>query len=213
MNRRTGISVALALLVLSSGCLGILDGPVTFSASEATVSEGALDETEYEEAKVTSSEVERSFSAGGQSKNVTVTNWVAMYERSVDLPVAGSQRAAVFSAFSTPEVSVLGQSFNPVEDYSNRDLAELAQQQYSSLTIGEAVGNRSVQVLGESAEVTKFEGQATLQGGKSVDVYVHVTKVNHDGDYVVAVGIYPQRLDGEQQKVDALLTGLEHEDN
>ena len=200
----------MAVLVLSSGCLGFLSGPVSFSASKATVSENALEETGYEEARVTSNEVTRTFSVADQSKNVTVTNWVSMYERSVDLPVAGSQRAAVFSAFSTPEVSILGQSFNPVEDYSNRELAELAQKQYGSLSIGESAGTRNVQMLNQSAEVTKFNGQATLAGGETIDVYVHVTKVKHDGDYVVAVAIYPQRLDGEQQKVDALLKGLEH---
>lgn len=210
MNRRTTVGIALAVLMLSSGCLGFLNGPVTFSASKATVSENALEETGYQEERVTSNEVERSFSVADQSKNVTVTNWVSMYERSVDLPIGGSQRAAVFSAFSTPEVSVLGQSFNPVEKYSNRELAELAQKQYDSLSVGDTVGTRNVQVLGQSAEVTKFDGQATLAGGESIDVYIHVTKVNHDGDYVVAVAIYPQRLDGEQQHVDALLKGLEH---
>jgi hypothetical protein len=213
MNRRTSIGVAMAVLVLSSGCMGFLSGPVTFSASKATVSDDALESTEYEESRVTSNEVERSFSGGGQSKNVTVTNWVAMYERSVDLPLGGNQRAAVFSAFSTPEVSVLSQSFNPVEKYSNRDLAELAQKQYDSLTIGDAAGTRNVQMLGQSTEVTKFEGQATLQGGETIDVYVHVTKVNHEGDYVVAVGIYPQKLDGEQEKVDTLLNGVEHNES
>ncbi|WP_232688622.1 DUF6517 family protein [Halobacterium zhouii] len=211
MNRRLGIGIALAVLVLSSGCLGFLSGPVTFSASKATVSENALSETGYEKARIQSNEVTRTFSVVNQSKNVTVTNWISMYERSVDLPLGGNQRAAVFSAFTTPEVSVLGQSFNPVEKYSNRELAALAQKQYGSLSVGNAVGNRTVEMLNQSATVTKFEGQATLKGGQSVDVYVHVTKVNHGSDYVVAVAIYPQRLDGEQQKVDALLKGLQHD--
>jgi hypothetical protein len=57
--------------------------------------------------------------------------------------------------------------------------------------------------------VTKFDGEASI-GGSSVDVYVHVTKVKHDGDFVVAIAIYPQALDGEQETVDELLAGLEH---
>lgn len=210
MNRQALIAVALAALVTTTGCLGILGGPVEFSASKATVSDDALEQTGYQEVSVEQSEVNREFSAAGQSKNVTVTNWVAMYERTVSIPALGEKRAAVFSAFASPEVSVVGQTFNPIADYSNRKLAKLAQEQYSSLSVGDSVGTRSVTVLNESAEVTKFEGTATLDGGQSVDVYIHVTKVKHDGDFVVALAIYPQQLDGEQEKVDALLANLEH---
>lgn len=208
MQRRTLTAVALAALVALAGC-GALTGDLSFSASPATVGDAALDDTGYEEANVSEQTVTREFSAAGQSRNVTVTNHVAMYERSVDVPVVGSQRAAVFGAFASPEVSVLGQSFNPVEDYSDRELVALAQQQYSGLTVGDEVGTRSVSTLGDSANVTKFDGEAAI-AGSTVDVYVHVTKVKHDGDFVVAVAVYPQALDGEQETVDDLLAGLEH---
>lgn len=209
MNRQTTVAVALALLVATTGCLGILDGATEFSASAATVSDSALTDTDYEEVSVESSEVQREFSAGGQSKNVTVTNHVAMYERTVSVAGLTEQRAAVFSAFASPEVSVVGQSFNPINDYSNKELANLAQEQYDSLTIGDEVGTRSMTVLEESSEVSKFEGTASIDG-QEVDVYVHVTKVKHDGDFVVGIAIHPQQLDGEQEKVDTLLEGLEH---
>jgi len=210
MHRRTAVAVALAALIATSGCLGVLGGDgLSFSASQATVSEDALQATGYEEVSVNESEISREFSAGGQSRNVTVTNWVAMYERSVSVPVLGERRAAVFGAFASPGVSILGQSFNPIDDYSERDLAQLAQQQYDGLSVGQTASTRNMTVLDESTTVTKFEGSATI-GGQSVDVYVHVTKVKHDGDHVVAVAIYPQALDGEQEHVDELLTGLEH---
>jgi len=210
MHRRTAVAVALAALIATSGCLGVLGGDgLSFSASQATVSEDALQATGYEEVRVNESEISREFSAGSQSRNVTVTNWVAMYERSVSVPVLGERRAAVFGAFASPGVSILGQSFNPIDDYSERDLAQLAQQQYDGLSVGQTASTRNMTVLDESTTVTKFEGSATI-GGQSVDVYVHVTKVKHDGDHVVAVAIYPQALDGEQEHVDELLTGLEH---
>ncbi|MCD2204450.1 DUF6517 family protein [Halobacterium sp. KA-6] len=210
MHRRTAVAVAFAALIATSGCLGILGGSgVEVSASKATVSENALQETGYEEVRVNESEVTREYSVAGQSRNVTVTNWIAMYERTVDVPVLGEQRAAVFGAFSSPEVSVLGQSFNPIKDYSDRELAELAQQQYDGLSVGQAINTSEMTVLNESTEVTKFEGTAEISG-QSVDVYVHVTRVKHDGDYVVAVAIYPQDLDGEQERIETLLTGLEH---
>lgn len=209
MNRQTTVAVGLALLIATTGCLGVLDGPVEFSASEATASESALAETDYEEVTVESSEVQREFSAAGQSKNVSVTNQVAMYERTVSLAGLGEQRAAVFSTFASPEVSVVGQSFNPIDDYSNKELANLAQEQYDGLQIGDEVGARELTVLNESADVSKFEGTATLSG-QEVDVFVHVTKVKHDGDFVVGVAIHPQQLDGEQERVDTLLEGIEH---
>jgi len=209
MQRRTAATaVALAVLVATAGC-GALTGDLSVSASPATVGDAALDDTGYEEANVSEQAVTREFEAAGQSRNVTVTNQIAMYERSVDVPVLGSQRAAVFGVFASPEVSVLGQSFNPVAEYTDRELAALAQQQYSGLAVGDERGTRSVGVLGESANVTRFDGAASI-GGTTVDVFVHVTKVEHDGDFVVAVAIYPQALDGEQEAVDDLLAGLEH---
>lgn len=211
MTRRTTVAVVLAVLVVSSGCLGILSGPVTFSASKATPGDQALQETGYEESNVSKTTISRTFSVADQSKEVEVTNWIAMYERTVSIAGIGEQRAAVFSTFSTPEVEVLGKTFNPIDDYSDQDLARQSQQQYGGLSIGDTVGERAVTVLNQSTTVTKFEGQASLQGGQSVDVYVHITKVKHEGDIVVAVAIYPQQLDGEQQRVDTLLTGLQHE--
>jgi predicted small lipoprotein YifL len=208
MQRSTLTAAALAALVALAGC-GMLTGDLSYSASPATVDDPTLEDTGYEEANVTEQEVTREFSAAGQTRNVTVTNHVAMYERSVDVPVVGQQRAAVFGAFATPQVDVLGESFNPVDDYSDRELAALAQQQYSGLTVGDAVGTRNVSVLGEPANVTKFDGQASI-GGSTIDVYVHVTKVKHDGDFVVAVAIYPQAMDDEQETVDELLGGLQH---
>jgi hypothetical protein len=208
MQRTTLTAVALAVLVALAGC-GMLTVDLSYAASPATVGDATLDETGYEESNVSEQAVNREFSAAGQTRNVTVTNHVAMYERSVDLPVVGERRAAVFGAFASPEVSILGQSFNPIEDYDNRDLAGLAQNQYSGLTIGDEVGSRNVDVLNQTATVTKFDGEASISG-TTVDVYVHVTKVKHDGDYVVGVAIHPQALDGEQETVDELLAGLEH---
>jgi hypothetical protein len=209
MHRRAAVAVTLAAMLAASGCMGILGGPVSFSASPATVADATLEETGYEETNVSESEISREFSAAGQSKNVTVTNQIAMYERRVEV-LGMSQRAAVVGVFATPQVEVLGQTFNPIEDYSDRRLVNLAQQQYSGLSVGESVGTRTINMLNESTEVTKFSGQADI-GGSSVDVYVHVTRVRHDGDIVVGIAVYPQQLDDrEQQRVDALLQNVQH---
>jgi len=208
MSRRTAVAVALAALVLASGCLGFLSGPVTFSANQVTVEDSTLESSGYEEVSVEEMQVNRTFEAAGQSKTVEITNWVAQYEKQVSV-LGVERRAAVFGTFSSPEVSVLGQSFNPLNDYDNRELVQLIQQQYGTISDLTAVSNTTMSVLGHSTTVTKFSGTANFDG-QSIDVFVHVTKVNDGGDIVAAVGVYPQQLDGEEEHVVTLLQNLEH---
>ncbi|MGB9985789.1 DUF6517 family protein [Salarchaeum japonicum] len=208
MSRRTAVAVALAALVLASGCLGFLSGPVTFSANQVTVEDSTLESSGYEEVSVEEMQVNRTFEAAGQSKTVEITNWVAQYEKQVSV-LGVERRAAVFGTFSSPEVSVLGQSFNPLNDYDNRELVQLIQQQYGTISDLTAVSNTTLSVLGHSTTVTKFSGTANFDG-QSIDVFVHVTKVNDGGDIVAAVGVYPQQLDGEEEHVVTLLQNLEH---
>lgn len=208
---RTVVAVALAALLVTSGCIGFLTGSeaLEFSAESATVSDAALADSGYEEANVTGEEVNETFSAAGQERRVRVTNWLAQYERAVDLGPLGEKRAAVFVALSTPKVEVLGRTFNPLADTSNRDLLQRLQSRYSGLRVGDRVDSRNVTALGAQRTVDTFEGQATF-AGVDVDVYVHVTKFEHDGDIVAAIAIHPQQLDGERETVDDLLAGLEH---
>jgi hypothetical protein len=201
----------VAVLVATAGC-SVLSGPVTFEANEATVGDGALRATDYEEISVEDVTVNRSFSAAGQSKQVTMTNWLAQYERQVDLEALGSQRAAVYVAFTTPQVDVLGRTFNPVSELSEKQLLQRFQSGYESVSVGEQTGTTQVTTLGQTVDLKTFEGQATIQG-QQVDVYLHVANFEHGGDVVVALAIHPQRIAGEQSKVVRLTEGLEHADD
>ena len=210
-QRRTVAAVALAALLLSSGCIGFLVGsePAEFSASKATASDAALSETGYEERSVTDETINESFSVGGQERQVTVTNWVAQYDRSVSIGPIAEQDLAVFAVFSTPKVDVLGQTFNPVGRLSNAELVKQVQSQYSSLSGVRQVDSSNVTVLGTETEVSKFAATTTVNG-MEVDVYVHLTKVEHEGDYVIALAVYPQKLDGEAERVSTLFESVEH---
>jgi len=209
MQRRTVAVAALAALVVMGGCLGFLSGPLTFSANKVTAQDSALEQTGYEKVTVEQQQVNRTFSAAGQSKDVEVTNWMAQYERRVSI-LGQERRAAVFSAYSTPKVDVLGKTFNPIDDYDNRQLVELMQRQYGSISDVQPVSNQTVTVLGHDATVSKFSAKAQLDG-TSVDVYIHVTKVKDGDDIVVAVGVYPQQLDGEEDHILTLMQHLDHE--
>jgi len=200
----------VAVMMLTAGC-GFITGSeaLTFNASPATVSNQAISETGYEETTVTEQVITRNFSAAGQTRQVEVTNQLAQYERQVDLGPLGSKRAAVFVAFTSPEVKVATETFNPIAELSEREILQQFESQYESISVGSQVDNQSVAVLGQSTAVKKFEGTASL-GGTQVDVYIHATRVKHEGDFIVAVAIYPQRLDSEEQKIVTLLEGLEH---
>ncbi len=205
------MALAVVLATVTAGC-GFLTGSeaLSFSASPATASDDAQSETGYEEQAVESSTMTRNFSAAGQTRQVEVTNQQARYERAVDLGPLGSQRAAVFVTFASPEVNVVGQTFNPISDMSTREVLRQFESQYEGLTVGDRVENRSVRALGSQRTLQKFEGTATLAGSE-VDVYVHATKFQHGEDYLVAVGIYPQQIDGEEENVVALVEGMEHD--
>lgn len=210
IRRTVAVAFAVALLTSTAGCGFILGNEaLTFSAEKATVGQQALDQTGYEEQNVETQVVTRNFTVAGQTRSVEVTNWLSRYERSVDLGPLGSQRAAAFVALSSPEVSVAGKTFNPLADMSSADLLAQFETEYDGMTVGQQVSSTNVTALGKSTRVDKFEGTATLDG-QEVDVYIQVTKVKHDGDFVVALGVYPQRLDGEGEKVRALMKGLEH---
>ena len=210
-TRQAFAALAAVLLTVTAGC-GFITGQsaLEFGASPATADDDALSETSYDEVAVDNSTVTRNFSAAGQTRQVEVTNQQAKYERAVDLGPLGSQRAAVFVTFTSPEVSAVGQTFNPISDMSTEEGLAQFESQYEGLSVGDRVENRSVQSLGSQRTLQQFEGTAALSGSE-VDVYVHAAKFEHEDDYVVAVGIYPQRLDGEAENVVALTEGLDHD--
>lgn len=210
--RNVAVALVAVALVTTAGC-GFITGSesLTFSASPATVDEDVRSDAGYEEVNVTGQTVERNFSVADQSRTVEVTNQLAQYERNVDLGPLGSQRAAVFVAFASPEVSVLNQNFNPIREMDSRELLERFESSYEGVEVGDRAGEQNVTLLGTETTLEKYEGSAQLDG-QDVPVYVHITDVvEHEGDYVVALAIYPQELSGEEEAVVDLTEGVEHD--
>lgn len=206
--KRVAVAAVLAGLLVTSGCIGFLTGSeaLSFEARQVSVSADAKSETGYERTNGGSSTMNRSF-AGRQ---VRVTNRFVELGRSADLPGVGDTKVARFTVFATPQVKIAGQTFNPIGKLNNTELVSRLQQQYGSLSNVRRVDERSDTVLGGETTVTKFRADAKMQGGREVEVFVHVTKVKHEGDFVVAVAVYPTKLDGEETKVDRLLAGIQH---
>lgn len=209
---RRQIIAALAVggVSVTAGC-SFLTGQdaLRFSASPATVRDPVVSESSYEETSVSEQVITREFGAANQTRTVEVANQLAQYERQVDLGPLGSKRAAVAVSFTSPEVEVATETFNPIEGMSEREILQQFDSQYESISVGDRVGSRSVTVLGQSRSLAKFEGTAQL-AGTDADVFVHGSKFKHGSDFVVTVAIYPRRLDGEEGRVVTLLNGLTH---
>lgn len=213
MHRRTVLTSIPAALATTAGCLGVLTGsePLERSATPARVSDAALQETEYELAGAESQRLERSVTVAGQTREVHAVNEFARYTRTVSLPPLGEQELGVFAVVATPAFEIAGETMSPVEEWSNRKIATQLQEQYSNVEIGDEVDTASVDTLGTTMELSKFEGTATVAGEEGVDIYVHVGKVQHDEDFVIAIGVYPQKLSDEVGRIRTLVRGLEHE--
>lgn len=211
-HRRVLANVAVVALLLTAGCIGFLTGEeaLAFDADPVRVADDARAEAGYEEVRVESMAVNRSFTVAGETRNVSVTNHVAAYQRAVDLGPLGSEPFARFTVLSTPEVEIAGRTLNPVGGLSDRELATRLQSQYDSIENVRFAGNRTVEVLGEGRTVSRFDATTTV-AGTEVDLSLHVAKFRHGEDFVVAIGVYPARLDGERARVETMLRGVEHE--
>lgn len=193
-----------------AGC-GFLLGTeaLQFTASKVTVSDASLEDTDYQETNVTAENVSREFEVAGQTREVKVTNYLAQYEREMDLVAFDSQTAA-FVAFSSPQIEVAGQTFNPLSKMSEKEILTQFETGYEGISVGQQTGSQNVTALGTQRSIKRFNGTATV-AGQEVDVVIHASKFKHGSDYVGVVAIYPERLDGEEQKVVTLLNGLKHE--
>lgn len=212
MRTRRHLAVAaLALLVLSSGCIGVLTGSeaLTFEADAATTDESVASDAGYENNGTKSQTVEREFTVAGQTRTVEAVNKVTTYEKTVEIPLVGSADLGVFSVISSPAVEIAGKTFNPIGDYSNDRLVRFIAGSYGGLDDVERVSERRLSVLGTETAVTKYSATATFQE-QEIDVFVHVTKIRDGDDFVVAIGVYPQELSDEESNVVSMLRAVEH---
>ncbi len=209
MNRKLVAGALLAVLMLSSGCLGFLLGDtLSVSASKATVGDKALSGTGYDQANVKKVEIKRTFKAAGQSRDVKVTNWVAQYHKSIGIAGIADGTVATFNVVSSPSVSVGKKSFNPLAKYNNKQLVEKFVAGYANVHDIKTVGSKQVTMLGKKTKVSTFTGTATSHGA-SIDVTIQATKVKHDGDWIVVLAVYPKKLD-ESDDVSQLISGVQH---
>lgn len=166
-------------------------------------------EVNYKLVKKASPTVTRELSVGGKKRTVKATNKIATYEKTKSIPTVGEQKIATFAAITTPVVEVLGKTFNPVGNYDHEALVNLLASEYNSLTNVRRIGSRQITVLGAETKVSKFAAQAT-SNSQTIDVYIRVTRIQHEGDYVIPVGIYPRKISDEGDNILELMRNLNH---
>lgn len=208
---RLAIAGLLTVLVTTSGCVGTLMGEdLTFSASQPAVDEEAVEEADYDLEEKRDVTINHTVNIQEEEREIEVTNKIAAYSHNVSAGPIADQKAAGFVVAASPAVEVAGVTANPVDDYSNRELLKQISSRYDEVDDIERVGSQNVTVLGSETEVTKFSATTTIEGER-VDVYLHVMKTQHEDDFVMAVGGYPQELDAQHEdRVLTLIEGIEH---
>ena len=208
MNRRTLLAGAGAATL--GGLAGCLDDVTEYSASAYGVADDPREEADYDLNAIEAVTIEEDVGLGPLEETVVATNYSVEYEKTVEVPALGEQRAGVFVVFSSPQVSVVGQEFNPVADMDTDELVELVQDNYDGLDDVEHDEDGEVTILDETVTRSRFVGEAEFDGS-SVEVDVHVTEAVEAGeDLVVTIGVYPQELrDQEESDTVTMIEGVD----
>ena len=149
-----------------AGCLGDI---TEYESRVYGVRESVASDAGYELSDVDRVVIEEPVGVGPIEETVVATNHVVEYEKTLDIGPLGEQQAGVFVAFATPQVSAFGREFNPVAEMDAEELVDLVQDGYEGLSGIERDTEAEIELLGETVTRTRFEAEATFDGGQ-VDV-------------------------------------------
>ncbi|MBP1986501.1 DUF6517 family protein [Halolamina salifodinae] len=200
LTRRAVGALTVAGVAGLAGC----SGSTSFSAEYAETDPG---DTGYEQTGQRQPTMTRTFAG----QDVEVTNTVTEYRKEIELSfLGGSSDVGVFAAFTSPQVEVAGQTFNPISNLSNEELAKRFQERFDNMSDVSQESEEQVDSLGSARTVTKLSATVTVDGNE-VPVFLLIANFNHEGDVVVPMGIFPQeREDEEGPNVRQLMANLTH---
>lgn len=200
-----------AALAGLAGCLGVV-GMDVHEASPMGVASDAREETGYEQTAVDEIVIRESADLVVTETEVEAINYLTEHEKTVSFGPLIEQPAAVFFVLTTPQVSILGQELNPVEDMSSVELIELVEDNYDDIGNVRHDEDGTVTILETETTQSRFQADATFDGYDH-RVYVHVSEsVRADDSHVVTIGVYPQELQvQEEHNVLALMESVVEE--
>lgn len=216
VGRQGILAVVLIACVVLSGCAATQQ-EFRFEASPASFENASVSEAGYEQTVSREVVRNRSVEAGGSTRDVTVVNHLRVYERQATIEPLGEQQIAAAAVFTSPSISIVGQEFNPLADAEPRRLVRQATSVAGEDLPGGGLQNvqfeetRTTTVLGTQTNLSVFTATTSIQG-VSVDVFVHVARVKHEGDFVIVAGVFPVRFaEEERPRLQTLFDATTHE--
>ncbi len=206
---RTVIALlALAGLVVTSGCSLVLSDSTQFTATPASVCATEATDTGYALDAEGWDNRTREFEVTGQSREVRMNSYRRTYVRETQ---EGNRTGGV-AVLATPRATIAGEPRNPVGSWSHRRVLEEfggELDQYGSLENVSRTRTDTREVLGSTSTVSRFDATGR-RDGDTVGVRVTVARVEHDGDFVL-VGAVHERGDAEaRDRTERLLACLNH---
>ncbi|TQQ83397.1 hypothetical protein EGH24_00970 [Halonotius terrestris] len=229
MYRREVLTAAGAVgLVGLAGCSG-LTGDLDYTAAPATLDSSVANDAGYETEGPEAIEITEQFELGGETREVAITTWTTGYE----------SETGPFIVLSTPNVTVAGQSVNPLARLSGSELiSRLLQEAGGEDAISEIepAGETAVTVFDQSATIEEFtgvlqtsgdiemaggsdgsDGSATGDGaatGGEIPIRLYLTSIIHEygdgnSDVVFTLGIHPQDA-MDSETIYSLVESLQH---
>lgn len=197
--------VVVVILVLTAGCSSLLggDGPISFSAEKAEVPDATLSDEGYEEEQSRSVELNRTVTLQDEERRLEITNQLEVYQQTVL-----DQAVAFVVVFSTPKAEVLNQPLNPLGTMDEETLLKRIASERNEVSDLEKTGSFDITILDSDATVSTYDATAQVNG-EETDVTLHITRVDHEDDFIIAVGGYPDGYDGEEE-ISRLMASIEH---
>ena len=240
--RRVILTTVVALLVVSSGCVGLITGEtVAFEANNATVEDEALSSTDYELNNSSTRSLTRDVEFFGQERTIRVVNEIQRYTSNGSLADIADNETMENNETLANNETLRDAAAN--ETGGDGEVADLKRFVVVS-SPGATVAGRSLnpaaswsnerileQVADQTGQLNDLEsdGNRTVESlgeerevsafnattqikGREVEVRAHVVSFEHEGDVVIAVAVHPAEID-ERENVDELIGGIEHSGN
>lgn len=202
-RRATLGALATAGVAALAGC-SLLEDALEQEAEPAAVEDNTVGSSDFEQDSLADQVYEESIEIAGESRDLRLTNWTNQYTRTVS---GVDFDAARFSLFTTPTVTVAGESANPFGRFDREQLLQDMIDRFDVVPIQniERTGERTVMMFDEALTVGEFD--AETDGG--VQLRLHLADRTHDGDLLVLFGLHPELLDTTGE-LDTLAQNVVH---